>query len=313
MTAGSDPAAQRQLDELVEDARIIAAVMRAVHDTVPLPALLASPSRIAARAALLEHLERIDAAVVLYPLGLLHQTLAMVRPALDSMIWLRYLTSVQPESVRDQLVTALGEAELIATLDAEQQYAGKKPMTALGFPASFVNDMRRYRRDALARLRRLAGELGSPALDDATATPIPSSAWIAQRADRPRTYARTFAATSKAVHFSASELLRRAWAEPGNPVDLHHPAYLRWRGALALTELLHLLPEIVDAAATLCPELDAHAGELPIAEHDAAAYEAAWERHRARGLVPLVHPAMFNLHKIDWAASRRTRRPRPRK
>jgi hypothetical protein len=44
----------------------------------------------------------------------------------------------------------------------------------------------------------------------------PSGAWIADQADERHLYDYLFAATSRANHFSAGEVLRRGWGRPGD-------------------------------------------------------------------------------------------------
>ena len=72
-----------------------------------------------------------------------------------------------------------------------------------------------------------------------------------------------------------------------------------------MTELLNLLPEIIDAVVRLCPEIEEGGESVEIADEGIAEYDEAWARFRARGLVPLIHPTMFNLHKIDWPTVQR--------
>lgn len=284
------------LADLVEDVRVLADMHDAVERSLPPIQVVASYTRMVARACLHEHVERLRASLVLMDGGVPAQVIALVRPALDQMLWLRYLGTLSEED-REELLRLVGFMEITGTLIAQQNYAGKRVMTQLGFPAVFVKDMTKERKEAKAELAVLGARLGWDVLDGEVQ--MPNSQWVAHRVDRPRTYDLLFGPMSKPLHFSVSEATRRLWGELDGAASLDDPSYLTWRAALALYELALLTPEIVVAVAVLTPEDYTDDTEVDI---DLEATEAAMERIKARGNVPIVTPQTFNLHKIDYRA-----------
>lgn len=66
---------------------------------------------------------------------------------------------------------------------------------------------------------------------------LPSAEWIAERADKRDLYDYLHAATSRALHFSAGEIMRRGWGHPYGRITTDQPEFREHLASFALDQL----------------------------------------------------------------------------
>ena len=156
-------------------------------------------------------------------------------------------------------------------------------MNDLWYPTDFLDAAETKRsetRDALRELQRTYGWSGGV---------LPSADWIAERAGLRPLYEYLHAATSRAVHFSAGEIMRRGWGDPAGQMLTDNPGFRDHLAEFALHQLVLLFFEtwkIVDASEA---GIDLNA-DIEEAEVDGVVLHIA-----ELGQVPLVHAAEWNL------------------
>ena len=137
----------------------------------------------------------------------------LVRPACEEFIWIKYLASIAPED-SEQLLVCLANKEFLDSLRAQDDYGGRTLTRNLGL-ASFLEDAEARSASLQQRLRALGTRLNwqPRTIKDGK---LPSVSWLAKETGQQRVYKFLYHATSRFVHFSAAELLRRAWGTPGS-------------------------------------------------------------------------------------------------
>lgn len=176
--------------------------------------------------ALLRQLESLNAALQLADHNLGHLAVGSVRPACEEFLWLQYLASLDRESAHDVfMLMAINDSMRSAA--AMRGFVGDAIMTsALGFPPEFVQAIDRMVARSKKSLGVVGGRLDWPPNRRA---PVPSTRWIAESVNELALYDYLYAASSRAVHFSAGEAVRRAWGDPRGHVRTdveHHREYL---------------------------------------------------------------------------------------
>lgn len=129
----------------------------------------------------------------------------LVRPACEELIWAKYLNMVE-EPQAERLLKLLGQHELSSHVKAQENYAGATVMRDLGFTREFVRAHQLGHSTVKSKLKELGEELGWPSRDL-----IPSVSFLAKATSNTKMYDFIYHASSRFVHFSVSELLRRAW------------------------------------------------------------------------------------------------------
>ena len=99
-------------------------------------------------------------------------------------------------------------------------------------------------------LRRLARELDWPQREGRGAR-LPSIKWVAKQTGELETYEFIYHATSRFVHFSITELLRRAWGNPGT-ISINSEQFQDYWGHFALYWGLKLF---INTAVAITPHL----------------------------------------------------------
>ncbi len=119
---------------------------------------------------------------------------------------------------------------------------------------------------------------------------VPASDWIAERAGQRPLYDYLHAATSRALHFSAGEIMRWGWGNPTGQMATDDLGFRQHLANFALYQLVLLFFEtwkIVDDTGV--------AGVNLAKDVDTAEVDAVVQRIAALGQVPLVHAAEWNL------------------
>ncbi|MEU7794855.1 DUF5677 domain-containing protein [Micromonospora tulbaghiae] len=238
---------------------------------------------LAINAAFRRQLESIKAAVSLARLDLGHQAVAFVRAALEDVMYLKFFLDL--DRARSQrLFSLLGRWDGLRSLLAQRAYLGDERMTKLWYEIEFLDAAETQRSKTREELKELRKEYGwSGGL-------LPSGEWIAERAGQRPLYDYLHAATSRALHFSAGEIMRRGWGNPAGEVVTDEPEFRHHLAEFALHQLVLLFFEtwtIVD---------DTKAAGITVADNvEAVEVDAVVQRIAALGQVPLVHAAEWNL------------------
>ena len=129
----------------------------------------------------------------------------LLRPACEEFIWTKYLTSIPSDAV-EAIVRCCAAKEVRESLHAQDQSGGRTITKALGL-LPFLEEANKRQPCVLELLRTLGRRLGWPKRNIEHGT-IPSVSWLAGKAKEKETYNLIYHATSRFVHFSASELAR---------------------------------------------------------------------------------------------------------
>lgn len=124
---------------------------------------------------------------------------------------------------------------------------------------------------------------------------LPSTEWIAKSVQEERTYRYLHSATSRAVHFSAGEVFRRSWGEPGGIVTTDKPEFRTDLYEFSLDQLWRLLFETMQGVLKLVADSN---GDVGITSEDSATKDRLMPLIEALlkfGKVPLVHAHEWNL------------------
>ncbi|MBD0838866.1 hypothetical protein [Streptomyces sp. TRM68416] len=242
--------------------------------------------------------DAIEGAIALGNVRQGHLAVAFVRAFLEERMWATFLASMT-RSEADALLLAMGRWDARRALIAQRDYIGDLDMTVhLWFPPGFV-DAQAVTLDGLkAELRQLRGRWGWQGV-------IPSSKWVAERSSLVEEYEYLHSATSRAVHFSAGEVLRRGWGAPGGALVTDKEEFREHLAEFAYDQLWRQhLGTIVGAADIL--------GDAAISVPDGFFSEEnrikLTSELKNLGRVPLVHAYEWNLTppppgvRMAWAA-----------
>ena len=135
----------------------------------------------------------------------------LLRPACEELIWTKYLNSIPP-NLAEELIICVGDDERYKSLHAQDDMAGRTVTKKLGLLPSLLEAEGR-KNDRRDKFRTLGQKLRWPkgAITDGS---LPKLDWIARNTDEIENHNFIYHATSRFVHFSVAELLRRAWGNP---------------------------------------------------------------------------------------------------
>lgn len=214
-----------------------------------------------------------------------HLAVAFVRPLLEERLWMMFLADM-PEASANALLLAMGRWDTVRSLVAQRDYIGDDEMTLyLWYPPGFV-DAREAQLPAikaeLVDLRRQWGWQGT----------LPSTQWVADKVSLRAEYDYLHSATSRAVHFSAGEVLRRGWGAPGGALLTNKPEFREHLAGFAYDQLWRLHLGTLEGAQQILQE-----GGVIVAEDffTGGESEVLTSRLRRLGRVPMVHAYEWNL------------------
>jgi hypothetical protein len=154
----------------------------------------------------------------------------LLRAACEELMWIRYMRNVEPE-LREPLLVALTKLELRDSLKAQDDYIGSGATSELGLTSHLVETQKSG--DLWESVvRRIGSALKWPEGTTRRAK-RPSAFFIAQAVGMEKDYRFLYHGTSRYVHFSCSELLRRAWGKPGD-VSIASAHFADFWGAFGL-------------------------------------------------------------------------------
>lgn len=234
--------------------------------------------------AIRRQLEALNAALNLAAANLGHLSVTLVRPSLEEMLWIKYLSRLDLP-VAERLLLAMSRYDGLRSLASQQRYVGDQAMRDLWYTADFLEAAGKTLPVVEAELVKLKVELKW------SGGKLPSTEWIAKSVDELRIYEYLHSATSRSVHFSAGETLRRSWGEPGGIVTTEKPEFRMHLSDFALDELWRLFFETIEAAMPLLSDAGIDSEESLTDDRILPLLETLL----ALGRVPLVHAHEWNL------------------
>ena len=131
---------------------------------------------------------------------------ALLRAMCEELIWLRYLATLSAEE-QATVVAALARFGIFETYQAQDGHG----IPNLDFGVAWKEQAAASSAESETTLRAFFISQGFKLAYG----PTPSVSQLAKRAGMQSTYKLLYHATSRAVHFSVPELLRRVWGRPG--------------------------------------------------------------------------------------------------
>ncbi|MBA8964474.1 hypothetical protein JOJ86_005289 [Rhodococcus percolatus] len=246
---------------------------------------------LAVNSSLRRQQDSIRAALLLSRHDLGHLAVAFVRAALDDVMYLRFFASLD-RGRSQELFASMSNFDSLRALLAQRNYIGDTEMARLWYPKPFLDWAVAGSEETRAVLRRLKKQYGW------TGGLLPPGMWVADRAGQRELYDYLSAASSRAVHFSAGEIMRRGWIEPTGKLVTDKPAFREHLACFALDRLWRLYLDTWQVAAPML-ERAGISNDHSLRDDEMI---TAIARLRETGSVPLVHAH-------EWKLPRRPLRP----
>ena len=202
--------------------------------------------------------------------------ITLLRPSCEELIWIKYLASIAATDA-EKLIVNITDLELINSLKAQDDYGGRTVTKELGL-LPFIERANRRKGVTRERLGALGKKLDWDSRTIQNRQP-PNLKWLAQKTGQSDVYNFIYRATSRFVHFSGAELLRRAWGKPGS-ISIRSVHFRDYWGSFALHWGLRLF---LDSAAELCSN-----GSMPEEGLNEETVLSAAARIGAYGQVPII-------------------------
>lgn len=158
------------------------------------------------RSVLVRQYEALQAIVDLIRAERAHLCVPLLRPSVEEYLWVQFLQTLSDKD-REDFILAKSTVEGYKTLRAQWNDAGSAIMIQLGFPANYLSVRKVTNDDATKKLVELATRLKWEVGRDK----IPTTGFVAKKTGNETMYSLIYHATSRTVHFTTSELLRRTW------------------------------------------------------------------------------------------------------
>jgi hypothetical protein len=207
----------------------------------------------------------------------------LLRAMCEELIWVRYLATVTTEE-QASIISALACVGIFETFTAQDGYV----VPNLDFGRGWKEKAEASSAASADTLKTIFRKQGFRLRNNAT---VPSVWQLAKKVDMESTYKLLYHATSRAVHFSVPELLRRIWGKPGSmkissqTFERYWAAFsLYWGGwlySLTFVESLLILrePDIADEAVISLQEAALKIksrGAIPILTAEEVYWPDAW-------------------------------------
>jgi hypothetical protein len=205
-----------------------------------------------------------------------YSAVSLLRPACEELIWIRYLKHIGLKDA-NELLRLMAVTEVGKTLGAQLEFVGPETMKSLGFTPTFLSEQSASVLEAEKRLKVLDRRLNWRSKKKGQ---IPSVFFLAKATNNLELYKFLYHSTSKFVHFSVHELMRRVWGRPG-ALSISSDTYAKYWTAFSLRWGLHLyLETLVEALDWIEPETGPDLSEARLME--------TAEVIRKFGMVPII-------------------------
>jgi hypothetical protein len=177
---------------------------------------------------------------------------ALLRPACEEFLWAKYLASLKPSDAEDLLVL-MAQRELRDSLAAQDARTGRAVSDHLGL-TRYIEQYEASARTLNARTKALGTKLQweKRTIEGAK---LPSVAFVAKAVGETPLYRFLYHASSRYVHFSPAELLRRAWGRTGD-VTVSSMHFTDYWGSFVLYWGVYLIASTFPILCELGGELD---------------------------------------------------------
>ena len=160
--------------------------------------------------------DALEAVVDLVQRGRGYAAAPLLRPACEERIWCKYLRSIDPVHA-EKLLMAMAHLETHKLLEAQAAYSSADAMRELGLSAH-LSESQKTLDHAKAEIESVGRALGwrADTINNVKKDERwPSARSIAKRVGLEKMYEFLYHGTSRFVHFTGVELLRRAWGRTG--------------------------------------------------------------------------------------------------
>ena len=159
------------------------------------------------RSAVIRQWEALHAMIVLAESQSGHFGVTLLRPAYEELVWIKYLLSVPDDA--NQLVLLMAGRAVAKSVTRQEDHLGATVARNIGWTRREITAHRRKLTEINAELEAIGQRLGW------SGSVLPSLAWLSHRVGKGDEYHYIYHATSRYVHFSPHELLRRVWGQHG--------------------------------------------------------------------------------------------------
>jgi hypothetical protein len=205
-----------------------------------------------------------------------YSAVSLLRPACEELIWIRYLKYIGLTDA-NELLRLMAVTEVGQTLEAQLEFVGPETMKSLGFTPTFLSEQSASVLEAEKRLEVLDKRLNWGVKKKGQ---IPTVFFLAKATNNLELYKFLYHSTSKFVHFSVHELMRRVWGRPG-ALSISSDTYAKYWSAFSLRWGLHLyLETLVETLDWIEPEAGPDLSEARLME--------TAEVIRKFGMVPII-------------------------
>jgi hypothetical protein len=230
------------------------------------------------RAAVCRQQEAVEAALLLIDAGKGECAAPLLRPACEELLWCTYLGTLDRQDAEIILI-CITHHEKWQSLTAQRDISSAEVMEGLALTPHLEQSLTDYP-IIRSEFRRLGKQLGWPkrAIENGEK---PSMAFIAKALGRKDFYDFLYSATSRYVHFSPFELLRRVWGTPSGKTSISSAHFHDYWAAFVLVYGVGLLADMLTLSA---PEMVEHT-VAPLRSNE---YREAQRVFADFGWVPLV-------------------------
>jgi|SRR5215469_9658212 len=239
---------------------------------------------LAINSAARRQLEGIRAAILLARQNLGHLAVTFVRASLEDVMYLGFFMKLDLEDSQ-KLFKLLGNWDSLRSLLAQRKYVGDEVMAQLWYSEAFLKaaveaqERTKIELKVLQKQYKWSGGI------------VPSADWIADQAGKRDLYDYLHAATSRALHFSAGEIMRRGWGHPSGKIITDKPEFREHLTSFALDQMWRLYVETWMVTMPLLEKAGISSDESLGSDE----MEPVINRLVALGKVPLVHAHEWNL------------------
>jgi hypothetical protein len=180
-----------------------------------------------------------------------------LRAACEELLWTSYFGKIGDDAT-EELVRLLVKRELTNNLEAQAGFATNEAMCMLGL-TGYLNAFRTSAPARADHLKEVGRRLGWPN-HVVLKGQLPSTYFIARATNHQDLYAFLYHGSSRYVHFSVAELLRRTWARDGQVAVGSHTFSSYWAefalfwGLYLFFETVAALPDDISISEHLSPE-----------------------------------------------------------
>lgn len=191
------------------------------------------PRTLASVVSFRRQVESLQAALRLEEAGLGHLAVSFVRPAVEEVLWIVYLNKLSVDDARAVLI-GMAADDALRSIQAELGHRGTEAMEHIGYPAAYLAALDQTQQENESHLKAVWLRLGYKGKS-------PNLKWIAEQADKLSVYLHLHPASSRAVHFSAGEIFRRAWFDgETRSVRIDDPAHRGFLRDFAFDQLIRM-------------------------------------------------------------------------